>query len=108
LHFRDRLASGDALLIGPVRQEALSGFRSRELFERMRLQLRAIHDTPLVAADFEQGAQAWNACQAAGITPSATDMLICVVAQRLDVAVFTTDRDFERYAAVLGVRLADR
>jgi predicted nucleic acid-binding protein len=33
------------------------------------------------------------------------DMLICAAAVRHDVAVFTVDRDFERYARALPVRL---
>ena len=38
---------------------------------------------------------------------SNTDYLICAIALRLDLPVFSTDRDFPRYENGLNVRLHD-
>ena len=46
-----------------------------------------------------------NLCRAQGLAGSAIDFLICAVAQRRKWHILTTDRDFERYGRVLGVRL---
>jgi uncharacterized protein len=46
-----------------------------------------------------------NRCRARGISGSALDFLICAAAHRNKWAIFTTDRDFQRYASVLPVRL---
>jgi predicted nucleic acid-binding protein len=46
-----------------------------------------------------------NRCRARGIAGSAIDFLICAVAHRRKWQIFTVDRDFERYAKVLGLRL---
>jgi hypothetical protein len=46
-----------------------------------------------------------NLCRTRGIAGSAVDFLICAAAQRRGWEIFTTDRDFERYARVLGLKL---
>ena len=40
-----------------------------------------------------------------GIQGSNTDYLICALALRLHLPVFSLDHDFARYAHILGVRL---
>jgi len=42
-----------------------------------------------------------NQCRTRGIAGSTIDFLICAVAHRREWQVFTTDRDFARYARVL-------
>jgi len=51
------------------------------------------------------GSSYFSACRAKGITPSAFDMLMCVLAARHGLAIFTTDTDFVRYAKILPIRL---
>lgn len=106
---RDELAALVAddrvLLVGPVRQEILSGIRERVAFERLRECLRPFDDVVLETADFEAAAESHNACRAAGVASSAVDVLLCAVAMRRDVPIFTTDKDFQRYAGVLPIRL---
>jgi predicted nucleic acid-binding protein len=46
-----------------------------------------------------------NTCRAAGVAGSAIDFLICAVTRRRGLAIFTTDRDFSRYAAAVPVKL---
>jgi len=97
--------AGAVVMIGPVRQELLSGIRTQAQFETLRECLRAFPDEPLHEADFEDAADCFNRCHARGVQGSNTDFLLCAVALRRRIPVFTTDRDFERYAAVLGVKL---
>lgn len=101
-----RLATdGRAALIGPIRQELLSGIREQPVFDRLRLALGAFPDVPLVAPDYERAAACFNLCRAAGIQGSNTDFLICAVAERRHMPILTTDADFVRYAGILPIRL---
>jgi hypothetical protein len=101
----DLIRGGMVRLIGPVRQELLSGIRSEDQFERLRHQLSYFDDVPLVTEDFEEAARASNRCRAAGVTGSNTDFLICAVAMRHEWPIFTTDRDFTVYAKHLPIAL---
>lgn len=105
LGVRDIVASGQALLIGAIRQEVLSGFRSEARFLEFRDHLLAFSDEPVLMADYETAALFWNRTWAAGIAPTSTDMLVCAVSARLRAPVLTADLDFERYARVLPVEL---
>ena len=102
---RELIQDGRAQLVGPVRQELLSGLREESIFNKLRDQLRAFDETPLHAADYEEAAHLNNQCRARGIAGSAIDFLICATAQRRAWQIFTTDRDFSRYAAVLPLKL---
>lgn len=95
----------DALLVGSVLQEVLSGIRHDLQFDRTRLTLSAFGLVRVTRADIESPAQFYNACQRVGLQGSHTDFLLCAVAQRLRLAILTTDEDFQRYARVFPVRL---
>jgi predicted nucleic acid-binding protein len=56
-------------------------------------------------SDYEEAAQMHNRCRGKGIAGSAIDLLICSLAYRRNWQIFTTDRDFGRYASVLAVKL---
>jgi hypothetical protein len=99
------ILEGRAQLIGPVRQELLSGIRTDAQYERLRAYLRAFRDPRLTEEDYEEAASTNNRCRAKGVTGSAIDVLICAVAMRREWAVFTTDEDFIRYARCVPVRL---
>jgi predicted nucleic acid-binding protein len=102
---RRTIELGQAALIGPIRQELLSGIREPSALDRLRAALRAFPDIDLASADHERAAECFNACRAAGVQGSNTDFLICAVAERRRMPILTTDRDFERYATVLPIRL---
>jgi len=99
------IRDGRAQLMGVVRQELLSGIREEDRFRKLRDYLRAFDDPRLELADYEEAAQMHNRCRSRGIAGSAIDFLICAVADRREWQMFTTDRDFERYGRVLGVKL---
>ena len=98
------IQDGLARLIGPIRQELLSGVREPAQFERLRDQLRAFHDEALITEDFEKAAH-WNECRRRGIAGSGVDFLICGVAVARGWQVFTTDADFRAYAKVIPIQL---
>jgi predicted nucleic acid-binding protein len=99
------IQEGRVVLIGAVRQELLSGIKAKAQFDLLREHLRAFPDLELEAADYEDAAIAFNRCRSRGIQGSNTDFLICAVAARRDLAIYTTDRDFARYAKALDIEL---
>src|SRR5215212_6264252 len=96
---------GRVAIIGPIRQELLSGIRESSDFERLREHLRAFADTDMTPVDFEEAASFYNRCRARGIQGSNTDFLICAIAVRNEFSIFTTDGDFRTLAKVLPIVL---
>jgi predicted nucleic acid-binding protein len=96
---------GRVRLLGPVRQEVLSGIRDTAQFQRLREHLRAFPDEPLTTEDYEEAAAYGNRCRRAGIAGSAIDFLLCAAAARRKAAIFTTDNDFGRLVKHLSVQL---
>jgi predicted nucleic acid-binding protein len=106
---RDELAElirdSRVVLIGPIRQEVLTGIRDERAFERLRRRLAAFEDDPLTTEDYETAAAIDNRCQRSGVRGSSIDLLICAAALRRNVPIFTMDADFDRYAELVGVKL---
>ena len=96
---------GRAQMVGPIRQELLSGIREEAQFKKIRDYLRAFPEPSLEAADYEDAANMSNRCRTRGIAGSAVDFLICAVANRRGWSIFTTDRDFQNYVEVIPLRL---
>ena len=94
-----------AFLIGPVRQELLSGIREAVQFEAVRERMGPFPDLAIHGTDYEHGARFYNLCRRRGVQGSNTDFLICAVASRLAMPILTTDRDFEAFANVLLIKL---
>ena len=88
-------------MLGPIRQELLSGIRDREIWQALKDKLRAFPDDPLETEDYEQAGSYFNECRSKGIQGSHTDLLICAVAIRCDFKLLTTDKDFQAYAKML-------
>lgn len=99
------IREGRVVLIGPVRQELLSGIKSKPQFEQLREHLRAFPDLELEPADYEDAASAYNRCRERGIQGSNTDFLICAAAMRRELSIFTTDGDFKHFARALRFEL---
>jgi hypothetical protein len=96
---------GRAQLVGVVRQELLSGIRDEHRFEKLRNYLHAFDDPALGAGDYETAAQMHNRCRSRGISGSAIDFLLCAAAERRRWQIFSTDKDFEHYGRVLGLKM---
>src|ERR1700730_1991257 len=99
------IREGRVQIVGPIRQELLSGIREEAQFRKLRDYLRAFPEHPLEIADYEEAAHMNNRCRARGITGSAVDFFICAAARRRGWTILTTDRDFQNYASVLPLRL---
>jgi predicted nucleic acid-binding protein len=92
-------------MIGPIRQELLSGVREEGQYMRLQNSLRAFRDQRLETEDYEDAARLSNRCRAAGLAGSGIDFLICAAALRREWAIFTTDSDFQAYAKMIAIRL---
>lgn len=99
------IREGRARMIGLVRQELLSGIKTRDQYEKLRAQLRAFPDESVEMSDYEEAAEAGNRCRAKGIGVSIVDILLCGVAIKHEWAIFTTDPDFSNYTRILPVAL---
>lgn len=105
---RSLIDEGRVAMIGPIRQELLSGIRTPESFKQLRDHLRPYPDERLETADFERAAEHFNTCRTRGVQGSNTDFLICAVAERRNLPILTTDADFTGFAAVLPIKLHGR
>jgi predicted nucleic acid-binding protein len=92
-------------LLGPTRQEILSGIRDEAQFLRIRDYLRDFPDAALDSADYEEAARISNDCRRDGIAGAPIDMLLCAVSIRHGWKIFTTDRDFIHYGRVVSLRM---
>jgi predicted nucleic acid-binding protein len=102
---RELIRGGSAQLVGPVRQELLSGIRQEKIFGELRDYLRAFDEPILQIADYEEAAHMHNRCRSRGIAGSSIDFLLCAIAARRNWEIFTTDQDFARYAKVSPLKL---
>ncbi len=99
------IGEGRVLMLGAIRQELLSGIRTVEQFKKLRDSLRSFPDEPLSQEDYEDAANCFNRCRVKGIQGSNTDFLLCAVALRRTVPIFTTDDDFRGFAKHLRLEL---
>ena len=91
--------------IGPVRQELLSGIKSKTDFTILKQHLRSFKDIELQPQDYELAAEYFNAARKKGIQGSNTDFLICAISSRHKMPILTTDKDFTHFQSVFPVSL---
>jgi predicted nucleic acid-binding protein len=94
-----------AAMIGPIRQELLSGIVDENKFNQLRQKLRVFDDEKLELEHYELAASFSNQCRSHGIQGSHIDFLICAVGFKNHYPVFTLDKDFERYQKYLALKL---
>jgi len=92
-------------IIGPIRQELLSGYTDKNSFERLRQKIQYFPNEPIIDADYESAAEYSNFCRSKGIQGSHTDFLICAVSIRAKFRIYTTDKDFQHYSKHLPISL---
>ena len=103
--FRNLLKNQRLIIIGPIRQELLSGYSDIKKFEKLCEKLSFFDNTPILDIDYVEAARFSNICRLKGIQGSHVDFLICAVAVRLGVEIFTTDKDFNNYNQYLPLKL---
>jgi hypothetical protein len=99
------IQEGRALLMGPIRQELLSGLSDAGQFKNLRDRLRAFNDLSIQGFDYERAAELSNTCHRVGIQGSHIAFLICSVASGNGASIFTTDKDFRSYAKHIPITL---
>ena len=92
-------------LIGPVRQELLNGIKNEKQFNTLKKHLRAFEDLKIETEDYELASEFFNKARQQGIQGSNTDFLICAIAVRNKMSIFTTDKDFLNFQSILPVKL---
>ncbi len=93
------------VVIGPVRQELLSGISDEIKFMNLKDKLKAFEDLPLNVEDYEKAAEIFNTCRRNGIQGSQIDYLICSAAMNNEISIFTTDKDFENYKKFINIKI---
>lgn len=106
--FRSLIADHRVEMIGPIRQELLSGIRTTAQFESLQDHLAAFPDIPVTTEDYEMAAKFFNLCRTKGIQGSNTDYLICSVSVRHRLAIFSSDKDFLLFSKHLPIVLLER
>ncbi len=98
---QELIESLQVAIIGPIRQEILSGITDEKQFKLLKTKLEAFEDLSITTADYEKAAYFYSVCRVNGIQGSHIDYLICAVAANHKMPVFTLDKDFMRYAEYL-------
>jgi hypothetical protein len=102
----ERLVRSDAVqLLGPIRQELLSGAQSDDRFEQLKEYLRFYPNLALNEEDDETAASFYTRLRRRGLQGTGTDLLICAVTIRHGFKLFTTDNDFSGYAKYIPLKL---
>jgi len=102
---KDLIHDGRVCIIGPIRQELLSGITSIKQFNALKKGLSAFGDIPISTEHFEKAAEFSNICRSKGIQGLTIDFLICAVAYLNKLVIYTTDKDFESYNKYLPIKL---
>lgn len=99
------IADQRVLIIGAIRQEILSGYSDLNKFELLKTKLSYFENTAIMDEDYVIAAKFYNECRQKGVQGSHIDLLICAVAVRLNVQIFTSDKDFGFYQQHLPINL---
>ncbi|MDA7500197.1 PIN domain-containing protein [bacterium] len=102
---RNLITEGEVTMIGPIRQEILSGIKETERYEKIKDALRAFPSQRIEEPSYEMAASFFNRCRIKGIQGSHTDYLICACAIVWKARILTKDKDFTRYAKYLPIEL---
>jgi hypothetical protein len=98
---REAVESAQAVILGPIRQEVLSGIRDKAQFFKMRELLDPFPDEEIVTGDYVEAARLFNVCRDRGVQCGPVDILICAVAIRKSFGILTNDQGLLRCVAVL-------
>ena len=101
----DLLNDVKVVMIGPIRQELLSGISSPVQYDALKEKLQAFEDLPLPREYYERAAKFYNICRRAGVQGSPIDLLICATAAEAGIEIFSSDKDFILYAKHLPIIL---
>ena len=92
-------------MLGPIRQEILSGIKDSKQFVQLKDILSAFDDFSITTKDYERAAEFFNLCRSKGVQGSNMDYLICAVSSNNRFPIFTSDKDFEIYSKHIPITL---
>jgi len=98
---KEAIQDDRALIVGPIRQEILSGIRDKVHFAKTERLLEPFRDEEITAGDYVEAARLFNICQDHGVQCGAVDTLLCAVAVRNRYGILTCDAALERCIGVL-------
>jgi predicted nucleic acid-binding protein len=105
VEFESLISDFRVQLVGPIRQELLSGIKSDEQFNKLKLYLSSFPDYQIQTEDFVLAAQFFNQCRNKGIQGSNTDFLICAIAVNNNWQIYTSDQDFTHFQKIIPIQL---
>ena len=97
----EAIGDGRVVMIGPIRQELLSGIKEQAQFEKLRTSLAAFRDEPIETRDYEEAARGYNLCRTEGVQCGPVDILICAVAVRRKWSVLANDAVLNRCLEII-------
>ena len=104
----EAINDGRVVMIGPIRQELLSGIKDQAQFDKLKGALQVFRDEPLDTFDYEEAARLYNVCRSRGVECGPVDILICAVAVRRKWKVLASDGGLNKCLEVLESLLEAR
>ncbi len=92
-------------LVGPIRQEILSGISNQNQFEKLKNILKTFHDLPLSTDVYEEAANYYNINREKGIQGSHTDFLLCAISSIYTMPILTLDKDFQLFQKNISFKI---
>lgn len=99
--FREAIQDRRVAIIGPIRQEVLSGIRDKAQFTKIQELMEPFRDEEIMSGDYVEAARLFNLCRDHGVECGPVDMQICALAFRLNYSVLTSDAGLRRCIQVL-------
>jgi len=98
---QEAIREGRVIIIGPIRQEILSGIRNKARFAKTQALLDPFRDEEIAAEDFVDAARLFSICRDHSVACGAVDILICAIAARLHYDILTNDQGLRRCIQLL-------
>src|ERR1700744_2825470 len=80
---KEAIQNRRAAIIGPIRQEVLSGIRDKANFAKTQALLHPFRNEEITEDDYVEAARLYNVCRDHGVECGTVDILICAVAVRM-------------------------
>ena len=104
----EAIRDGRVAMVGPVRQELLSGISNMVQFEKLRSTLDTFPDEPIPTAIYVEAARLDNLCRGRGVQCGEVDMLLCATALHYGWTILTSDAGLLRCVEVIESGRKDR
>ena len=92
----EAITDGRVAMIGPIRQELLSGIKEQAQFQNLKTALEPFRDEVMETTDYEEAARSYNLCRSRGVECGPVDIPICAVAWRRKWDVLANDAVMQR------------